>query len=357
MRSRGPKPSAVKARNARRVFVSGATGFVGQMLVPVLEAQGAEVICGSRDPVAARERWPLRRWVRFELEASETIAPALEGCEAAAYLVHEMRSGEGYPAREASSAERFAHAARTEGVERLVYLGGVAPSGRPSRHLQSRLRTGEIFRAALPSALELRAGMILGAGSASWQMVRDLSERLPAMLLPRWTRFRSSPVSLDDVLVALSRALSPALVSPSAWFDLPGPETLTHEQMLLRASAVLGRRPAMFRIPLLSPRLSSHWIALVTRVDRAMARELVAGLESDLDPAGPSFWAHHCEGHPLIEFDAAVRLALLDEEGARQAVALRRDGVADTLRGAAGRVVARQAASGHGRDSDAEVSS
>lgn len=293
---------------SERVLLSGASGFVGHLLEPVLSATGHEVVCGTRDPAKAAVRWPERAWAHLDLDDRDSVLRAMEGCGAAYYLVHSIGSGSDYPAREAREAETFARAAREQGVRRVVYLGGVAPHGRASRHLESRLHTGQILRAMAPGTVELRAAMIIGEGSASWTMVRDLSARLPAMVLPRWTQLRSSPVAIDDVLVALVRALAVELEGPR-WFDVPGPEVMTHEQMLRRVAALLGRHTAMVRVPLLTPRLSSYWVALVTSVDLKMARELVAGLQCDLVPSGESFW-ERLGDHAPMPLEESVRRAL-----------------------------------------------
>ncbi len=293
-----------------RVLIAGAAGFVGHQLEPFVRGMGRDVVCGTRDPAAAARRFPGRSWVHLELDEPASIARAMEGCAAAYYLVHGLRSGRDYPRREEAQAHAFARAARERGVRRVIYLGGVEPRGEVSQHLQSRLRTGAILRAECPLGVELRAAMIIGAESVSWQMVHDLSARLPAMLLPAWTHFRSSPVAIDDVLVALACALDVPL-ERSAWFDLPGPEIMTHGEMLLRVSTLLGNAPALIPVPLVTPILSSYWVALVTRVDLPVARELVAGLQSDLVPTGPSFWEHLPE-HRLLSFDEAVRRAVRD---------------------------------------------
>jgi hypothetical protein len=162
--------------------------------------------------------------------------------------------------------------------------------------------------------------MVMGAGSASWQMVRDLAARLPAMILPRWLRNHSQPVFVDDVVLALLASLSLPLPE-SRWLDLPGPEALTHRELLDRVAERLGRRPLLVDVPVLTPKLSSYWIALVTRTRWSLARELVQGLTSDLLPSGDSVWdqlpaaCRSSEGrclHPT-EIDRAIELCLSDE--------------------------------------------
>ncbi len=295
------------------VLLTGATGFVGGHAYPALVAAGLEVRCAARDPARARARWPERDWVALDLDRPETLGPALAGCRAALYLVHGMSDpgATDYPAREAAGADAFARAAAAAGLERVVYLGGVAPRGAPSRHLASRLATGARLREGPVPALELRAGMVIGQGSASWLMVRDLAARLPAMLLPRWLGNRSWPLAIDDVVAGLLLALL-RLPPTSAWFDLPGPERVTHREVLVRVAALLGRRPPMLSVPVLSPRLSSYWIAGVTRVPLAMAQELVEGVTSDLDPTGRVLW-DEAPGHVLTPLDLAFRRALGDE--------------------------------------------
>jgi uncharacterized protein YbjT (DUF2867 family) len=225
--------------------------------------------------------------------------------------MHAIVEGGDYPAREARAAEAFAAAADAADVRRLVYLGGVAPQGSGSRHLKSRLRTGEILRAGRVPAFELRAAMIVGHGSASWQIVRDLAVRLPAMILPRWLQNHSWPVDIADVVFALLRSLD--LPEDSAgWYDVPGPERLSHRQMLERVASHLGNRPVMFGVPVLTPRLSSYWIAVVTRADLKMAQELVEGLRTDLDPTGTVLWDLFPE-HERVTIDAAIAGALDDE--------------------------------------------
>ncbi|MDY7095487.1 MAG: NAD(P)H-binding protein [Acidobacteriota bacterium] len=305
------------AENASgEVLLTGATGFVGRHLYPALEAAGYPVRCATRRPDAAARRRPERRWVRLDVDHPETLVPALEGCRFAYFLIHEMGGDGRYEERERRAAEAFSAAAHEAGVERIVYLGGVAPAGEASRHLRSRLGTGEVLRSGPVPALELRAGMVMGAGSASWQMVRDLAARLPAMILPRWLRNHSQPVFIDDVVLALLASLSLPLAE-SRWLDLPGPEALTHRELLERVAARLGRRPLLLDVPVLTPKLSSYWIALVTRTRWALARELVQGLTSDLLPSGESVWdqlpAPCLQARPT-ELERAIELCLSDEE-------------------------------------------
>ncbi|QDG52222.1 NAD-dependent epimerase/dehydratase family protein [Persicimonas caeni] len=289
------------------ILLTGATGFIGKHLYPRLAELGVRVRNGTRRPEESRSEQPDREWVELDVERPETLEPAMEGCRSAVYLVHQMMGGEGYRNRERAAARAFRKAAERAGVERIVYLGGVEPDAVPSRHLGSRLETGIILRGGRVSTVELRASMVIGEGSASWQIVRDLAARLPVMLLPKWTRSRSQPIYIDDVVEAIVGALALDMQG-SAWFDIPGPETLTVEQILHRTARLLGHDMAGYPVPLLSPRLSSYWLRFVTGCDMYLARELVEGLKTDLVAEDHSYWERI--GHTdLVGFDEAAQRA------------------------------------------------
>lgn len=315
MASAHPQSTAPGGRRApdpaRPVLVTGARGFVGRHLCAALDAAGRPVRCASRRAAPGASR-PGLEWVRADVGDPGSLAAALAGCESAFYLVHGMGSGPGYAAREAQQAALFRDAAARAGLRRVVYLGGIAPEGRPSQHLASRLETGRILRSGAVSTVELRAAMIVGAGSESWQIVRDLSARLPVMVLPRWLRNRSQPIGVDDVVRGLLAALD--LPQPgSVALDLPGPETLSHRELLRRVSARRGRQTWMVDVPVLTPRLSSHWIRFVTRANFTIARELVDGLTSDLLAGPDTLWARLGVG-PRLALDRAIDEALADED-------------------------------------------
>lgn len=289
-------------------MLTGATGFVGKSLFPRLIEQGFEVRSATRRPDAARRQHPDRRWVEFDVERPETLLPAMQGCTAAVYLIHQMGGGKGYREREQLSTAAFLRAAEQAGIERIVYLGGVEPSGWPSQHLASRLEAGHILRAGSVSCIELRAAMIIGAQSASWQIVRDLAARLPVMLLPRWTQTRLQPVYIDDVISALIGALT-LEQEGSRWFDIPGPEIMTVEEILTRTARIVGHSTIGIRVPLLSPKFSSYWLKFITQCDIFLARELVQGLKSDLVAQNDVFW--ELIDHPRrTYFDEAARAEL-----------------------------------------------
>jgi uncharacterized protein YbjT (DUF2867 family) len=251
--------------------------------------------------------------VEGDIETGDGISGALCGCNAAVYLVHGMgRGGDGYRERDRMAARRFAIAAGEAGLSRILYLGGIAPQGPPSEHLASRLEVGEELRSGPVPALELRASMIVGYGSLSWWIVRDLAARLPFMVLPRWMSHLTEPVAIEDVVAAIVGGLSTPL-PVSVCHDLPGPEALSEKEIIVRTAAALGlRAPVMLDVPVLSPWLSSHWIHVVTRADWEVAREIVLGLGHDLLARNHDYW--DLIGHTnRIPFSEAARRAVQTE--------------------------------------------
>jgi uncharacterized protein YbjT (DUF2867 family) len=298
-----------------RVLLTGATGFVGHAVYPALRRAGYDVRCMTRDATRAARHDPQRAWVSGDVDDEASIERALDGCDMAFYLVHGMAaSGGSLRAHEVAQGERFARAAARVGVRRVVYLGGVAPAdGHGSAHLQSRLAVGEALRAGAVPTIELRASMIIGRGSLSWVIVRDLAARLPVMVLPRWLTSRTEPVAIDDVVAALVGALTVPLTA-SAWFDVPGPEALSGREILDRTATILGlHHPRMLEVPFLTPRLSSWWVRLVTRAEWSVAREVVVGLTDDLLARDDRYWALIGQG-PRIGFDEAARRAVREEQ-------------------------------------------
>src|SRR6478735_10875589 len=238
---------------APTLLLTGATGFVGNAVRPGLAAKGWRVRCLTRDVARARRRLPAVDWVEGDVGDAASSARALDGCRAAIYLVHGIGEGTDYHQREVAAATTFSQAADAAGVERIVYLGGVAPAGQGSEHLRSRLEVGETLRAGPVKTIELRASMIVGHGSLSWLIVRDLAARLPVMVLPQWLKSRTQPVAIGDVVIALVRALELPLAA-SASFDIPGPLALSGKEILEETARVLGlRHPRMIEVPLLTP--------------------------------------------------------------------------------------------------------
>jgi uncharacterized protein YbjT (DUF2867 family) len=289
------------------VLVLGATGFVGSALVDALVAAGERVRAASR---GRRPRGPAGvEWVQCDVRAHDQLAPAFAGIDCVYYLVHSMGTGQrAFRDLEQRSAIAVARAAAESGVGRIVYLGGVAPAGEPSEHLRSRLDVGDILRRGEVPTLELRAAMIVGNGSVSWQIVRDLALRLPFMVLPRWLESRSCPIALEDDITALLDARTFPL-HESAWFDIAGPDLLSAREMLMVVADLQHRLIPSVRVPLLTPGLSAMWLRLVSRAEYDVARELVLGLQEDLLPRDRRY--SELTGHaPSWTFRAAAERAL-----------------------------------------------
>jgi uncharacterized protein YbjT (DUF2867 family) len=267
----------------RPVLVTGATGYIGGRLVPRLLAAGHRVRCLAREPERLRGRaWePEAEVVAGDVLDPATLVPAMQGARAAFYLVHSMGAGGGFHERDLAAARLFGEAAAAAGVERIVYLGGLAqPSPELSEHLRSRLQTGDALRAAGVPVTEFRAGVIVGSGSLSFEMIRYLAERVPVMICPRWVFTRTQPIAVRDVLDYLTAALA-VPESAGRTLEIGGADVVTYGEMMTTYAAVRGLRRWMLPVPVLTPRLSSHWVGLVTPIPAAIARPLVEGLRSE----------------------------------------------------------------------------
>ena len=288
------------------VLVTGATGSVGAGLIPELLVRGRRVRALVREPARAALQAAVD--VRSgDAVTGRGLAEALDGCVTAYYLIHSMGRGgadDDFAARDREAAVNFGEAARTAGVGRVIYLGGLGDQD--SDHLRSRLEVATLLRERVPSLIHVRAAMIIGPGSASFVMLRSLVERLPVMVCPRWIDTRTQPIASRDVVAALASAGEHE--QPPEELQLGGADVLTYREMMGRTAAVLGRRrPRIAKVPVLTPRLSSYWVALVTPVETGLVRPLVDGLGSEMvvtepPPAG-------INDRPL-GFDEAVRAAL-----------------------------------------------
>jgi len=296
------------------VLVTGVTGYIGGRLVPQLLSAGYRVRAMARHP----ERLEDRPWyddvelVEADANELEEVSAALRGVDVAYYLIHSLGSGKDFEQLDRYTARTFVTAARDEGVGRVVYLGGLYPEGvHLSEHLGSRKEVGDIFLASGVPSVVLKAAVIIGSGSASFEMMRNLTEMLPAMVTPKWVTSRIQPIAVRDVL----RYLVGAAKLPGGTnrgFDIGGPEVLTYAQMMQRYAAIAGlRRRLIAPLPVLTPGLASHWIGLVTPVPTNIAKPLVGSLVHDVVSKEDDIkeWVPDPEGG-LIDFDQSVRLAL-----------------------------------------------
>jgi len=260
-------------------LVTGATGFIGRRLVPALLAQGYDVRAMTRRP---EEYDGPGTAVGGDVHDPASLAEALEGVGVAYYLVHSLDTDD-FEDRDARAAEAFGKAAAAAGTRQIVYLGGLGAEGSElSAHLRSRREVEGLLGAGGVPVTVLRAGIVIGRGGISWELTRQLVKNLPAMVVPRWVTTRTQPIAVDDVI----RYLVGVADEPDALgrvFEIGGPDRLTYLEMLEIASEVSsGRRVPIVRVPVLTPRLSSYWLALVTDVDTTTGRNLIDSMGTEV---------------------------------------------------------------------------
>jgi uncharacterized protein YbjT (DUF2867 family)/uncharacterized protein YndB with AHSA1/START domain len=291
------------------VLVTGSTGYVGGRLVSMLLERGYRVRCLVRTPAKVRSAPWCDRVEIVEGDVGGDLGKVLDGVQAAYYLVHSIGSTAEWAEHDRAVAENFRRAAEAAGVQRIIYLGGLGDrtSGALSEHLASRQEVGaELAKGNVP-VVELRAAVIIGSGSASFEMLRYLVEVLPAMVTPRWVETRCQPVAIRDVLHYLVESLTADVTGRV--LDVGGPEVMTYRQMMAQYAEVAGlRKRLVVRVPLLTPGLSSRWIGLVTPIPPSLARPLIESLVNDVVVTGEAA----AEAMPTVQlpYREAVKLAL-----------------------------------------------
>jgi uncharacterized protein YbjT (DUF2867 family) len=293
-------------------LVFGASGYVGTNLVERLLKERLPVRAAARNlKVLEAREWIGADLVQADALAPETLPAALAGVDVAYYLVHSMAAGRNFGQIDQQAARNFAQAAAAAGVRRIVYLGGLVPADADSEHLVSRRDTGEVLRAGSVPVTELRAGIIVGAGSAAYEVIRDLVNHLPLMVTPRWVNSRSSPLALGNLLTYLVE-LPRHPESAGQIYDAGGPDYLSYETMMRRFGALVGRYPRIVPVPVLTPGFSALWLGLITTVPASIARALIGGLKHDIPAADAPLRA--LVPQTLLGFDDAVREAMQSEQ-------------------------------------------
>jgi uncharacterized protein YbjT (DUF2867 family) len=287
------------------VLVTGATGFVGRRVAPELEAGGVTVRAMTRNPEAYDGPGEA---VGADVSDPATLGPALAGVDVAIYLVHSLDSPD-FEERDAQAADAFGHAAAKSGVRQIIYLGGLGNDGDElSPHLRSRREVEGLLGLGGVPVTVLRAAIVVGHGGISWELTRQLVKNLPAMIVPRWAATLTQPIAVADVV----RYVVGVVDEPQAFgrvFEIGGPDQLTYLEMLQIAAQVRdGRRMPIFQVPVLTPRLSSYWLALVTDVDLTTGRNLIDSIGTEVLVSEQSI-REIVPGEPM-SYAEAVRRAL-----------------------------------------------
>jgi len=273
-------------RSQPRILVTGATGYVGGRLLPELLARGEQVRSFARRPEAIQPRARLEVLAGDALDGT-AVRRALEGVDVAYYLIHAMGSPDAFEQLDRRAATVFAEAARDAGVRRIVYLGGLGSGEGLSTHLASRQEVGHVLASTGVETIEFRASIVIGSGSLSFELVRSLTERLPVMITPRWVRTRAQPIAIEDVIAYLVAALDLEPVGHEV-FEIGGADIATYGELMDEYARQRGLRRLLVPVPLLTPRLSSLWLGLVTPVYARVGRKLIESLPNETVVRDPS---------------------------------------------------------------------
>lgn len=299
-------------QTGKAILVTGAGGFIGRRLVQELLRRGYRVRCMDRRPTdhpAGCEQ------VLADLLDPASLAAALSDVDTAYYLVHSMGRGQGdFADQDRRAARNFVAAAEAAGVRRAIYLGGLGETGdNLSHHLASRLEVAQILQAGSFSTTFLRAAVIIGYGGVSYEMVHSLVRRLPVMITPRWVATRNQPIAVHDVIGYLAGCLEEPRTEGQT-FDIGGPDIISYKEMLERFARLEGKRLRIIPVPVLTPRLSSYWVGLVTPVKAAIAIALIEGLKNEVICRDNRI--RELLPIPLTSFDDALRTALAEQQQA-----------------------------------------
>ncbi|MCG6912407.1 SDR family oxidoreductase [bacterium BMS3Abin03] len=291
------------------ILVTGATGYVGGRLVPRLLEKKYKVRCLVRDVSRLESRWKGVELVESDVLNADSLEGVFKDIDVAYYLIHSMGGDSEFSETDIIAAKNFAQAAENQGVKRIIYLGGLGSSEENlSKHLSSRLQTGDTLRKFNVPVTEFRAGVIVGSGSLSFEMIRYLTERLAIMITPKWVNTKTQPIAIRDVLRYLVEALT-IEKSSGEIIDIGGEDILTYRDLMRIYAEIRGLKRYFIKVPVLTPRLSSHWIGFVTPLPSRIAKPLVDGLKTEL--ICKSNKAKDLFGFKTISYKEAVKLALL----------------------------------------------
>lgn len=276
------EPNKSEVQSGPTVLLTGASGYFGGRLIPLLEQQPVVLRCLARNPDKLR---PLvgasTEVVRGDVLAPSSLDAALQGVHTAYYLVHLMTDSKDFEKDDKQAATNFADAAKKAGVRRIIYLGGLGDDADPklSPHLRSRHEVGEVLRESGIETIEFRAGMVIGAGSLSYQLMKSLTDRLPVMICPRWLTTPTQPIAIDDVLAYLVAAKD-LPQAESRIFEIGSPDVVTYGDLIREYARQQGLRRWLIFVPVLTPYLSGLWLALVTPATYEVGRHLIEGLKN-----------------------------------------------------------------------------
>ncbi len=287
------------------ILITGATGYVGGRLLDVLEQGGRRVRCAARHPENLRARvLDATEVVEADVLDLDSLRAAMEGVETAFYLIHSMGSSSDFEEKDRQGAENFGAAARDAGVRRIIYLGGLGDSSDDlSSHLRSRHEVGDVLRESQVQVIEFRASVIIGSGSLSFEMIRALVERLPLMITPKWVSALAQPIAIGDVLTYLQSALD-LQIEGNQIFEIGGPDKVSYRDLMKEYGDQRGLHRLMIGVPILTPRLSSLWLGLVTPLYARVGRKLIESIQFST----------------IIKDDSALRIFPIRPLGYRQAI-------------------------------------